>query len=237
MRLGWHDRKNAIQRCPAYIEEQNQIKDLFQKKYAARDRKKAAEILFEEAVRKSCRKWNIKVPFFPTEDGELSKRIDMLHERTAIDEWSEDDLPCNALSYIPTLGTSAANVRVDDYVYTRLRIDLTKTEGELKKAFIEKIRSWKTHPLSLLGPEDRKPRKTNYDPWECYDLHQKGMSLNEIARKLAGGVYPKGKKSPAYNEKLWSPYKNVKRAYERALKMIQFVERKYNPSKKSSRPG
>ena len=65
----------------------------------------------------------------------------------------------------------------------------------------------------------------DYDPWGIYDLRHSGLSLLEIARKLTGKKYTRGQeKSPAYNPKLWPPYKRVERAYKQAVKMIQAAE-------------
>jgi hypothetical protein len=104
-------------------------------------------------------------------------------------------------------------------VTMRLKIDMARSEGELLNAFSEKIKAWKKYV-----PKEVGKRKTIYDPWDVYDQHKSGLSFSEIARRLSGKDYPRGQKSPAYNEELWPPYKRVKRAYDQAVKMIQTIK-------------
>jgi len=90
------------------------------------------------------------------------------------------------------------------------------------KAFSDNIKSW-TKDTS----KDKKSRYTKYNPWDIYDLIQGGLNLLEIARSFHGKDYPRGKRTPAYSEELWPPYKRVKRAYDRALEMIKAVKPLY----------
>lgn len=234
MKLDEYNRLRAIVRCPSYIEEYNEIGNLFYEVKAERDpdRRKAAEIRFNEADKRLCRKWNLILPISATRmtDKESSKQIDAIHERKAIDGWTEEDAPtfpresyCNALSYNPLLGTSAKDVREYGYVYIRLRIDLNKTDGELKKSFIEMI-NFLRECSSL--PKIKKPRKTIYNPWDVYDLHAGGLGWLKIASEL----WPQDA-SPTFGTD--TARHDVEQAYNRAVEMIQFVESKYNPSKKS----
>lgn len=120
-------------------------------------------------------------------------------------------------------------VFVKDSVSVCLLIDLSRSERELEQAFSQKVKQWKEQLNSLrirAGKVDskKKPRKTTYEPWDIYDLRKFGLSLNQIACRKSGENPPCGQRTPAYNEKLWSPYKRTKNAYDRAVKMIQVIE-------------
>ncbi|HPB38895.1 MAG TPA: hypothetical protein PK125_12145 [Syntrophorhabdus sp.] len=211
MRLNEHDRMMAIARHPEYIKDYNEIKDLFYK--CKRDKSNGSCV--DTAIDRLRIKWNISTPILiPTqEDRQILFHQD---EQDAIVELtdSEYDLrrPANALGINPEFPTRQYILLV------HLEINLTKSEADLIRSFKSMIKSWKKNI-----PDDIAPRKSKYDPWKIYDLHQSNRSLNQIARDLCGDNSPRGERSPAYNDRLWPPYKAVERAYKKAVKMIQSV--------------
>jgi len=64
--------------------------------------------------------------------------------------------------------------------------------------------------------------KTTIDPWEVYNMHKiKGMNFSKITQQLSGI-----KGNPTYDKKLKSWYSQVKRAYNKAEKMIAEIKHK-----------
>lgn len=112
-----------------------------------------------------------------------------------------------------------------DYVLRKKRflnveIDLLKNTKKIEKKLSQLVRSYKKYVTT----DSTRHKTTIYDPWHIYDLHKSnGLSLLEISRQLHGGTYPRGSKTPAYNYRLWAPFKNVQRAYKQAEKMINNV--------------
>lgn len=58
------------------------------------------------------------------------------------------------------------------------------------------------------------------DPWEIYLMYQKGMNPLKITATLHGVS-----KQPAYNQESDYHYRRVRRAYSKAVKMIEYVEK------------
>lgn len=143
-------------------------------------------------------------------------------------EGYDDFLQDQSWSWEPT-GDGHYALFFNHCVSVHLLVNLNKTERELKYAFAQKLRQWKQQHNSkkvrtgLTGLE-RNPRKTTYDPWQIFDLYQSGKPLNKIALQMSGKNPPPGKRTPAYNDELWGPYKRTKRAYDRAIQMIKAVE-------------
>lgn len=168
-----------------------------------------------------CRKWKLKqlIPPFSEKYKPVDKNAIEFNRQEAIEEITEDAFSQLVGDRRPARGqlTSLINPRTRS-VIVRLSIDMTKSKGELLSAFTEKLEGWKKYI-----PKEAGKRKTEYDPWDVYDQHKSGLSFSEIARRLSGKDYPRGKKSPAYSEEFWPPYKRVKKAYEQAVKMIQTV--------------
>jgi hypothetical protein len=164
-------------------------------------------------LEKLLQKWELKSPLPPHLDKKSENRkIFKVNQREAILELTEDEWP-NSLY-------TSLSLAIGKCVFVRLKIDLTRSKKELEKAFSDKIRSW-TKNVS----KDRKPRETKYDPWKIYDLvHDDDLNFSQIALKLHGENFPRGKRDPSHNEKLWLPYKRVKRAYDQAQDMIQATE-------------
>lgn len=234
MRMSEHDRLMAIARKSEYIEDHKEI------------RKKSDEIMnmisrlckpgpnpanamvYEGMVALQglysnvCKKWNLKQLIRPY--SEKYKNVDenslLINQIEAIEELTEDQFSQLQGDHKPSLGelTSLINPHTR-CVITRLKVDMDRSEIELLNAFSDKIKAWKKHI-----PKDERKRKTICDPWDIYDQKTSGLSFLEIARRLSGKDYPRGKGVPAYNEELWPLYKRVERAYEQAVKIIQTIK-------------
>jgi len=206
MRLDDSDRLMATARRPEYIEDWNEFISELNKGTTNHQTIKAF-------LEKLLQKWELKSPLPPHLDKKSENRkIFKVNQREAILELTEDEWP-NSLY-------TSLSLAIGKCVFVRLKIDLTRSKKELEKAFSDKIRSW-TKNVS----KDRKPRETKYDPWKIYDLvHDDDLNFSQIALKLHGKNFPRGKRDPSHNEKLWLPYKRVKRAYDQAKEMIQATE-------------
>jgi hypothetical protein len=206
----------AIARCPAYIKDMEELDNLI---YNQTDERISEEV--KTTYERLCQKWELKLPIPPKlqKDNETFFKANQLE---AVVELTEQTWPSQPILiwYQEVIGR---------YKYVRLKIDTRKTEKELLKAFGDRIKLWKKPKIQK---EKGRIRKTGYDPWEVYDLHQcgSGLSLLKIARKLHGKNFPPGMRTPAYNSDLWPPYKKVQNAYNKANNMIQAVLEKYSPS-------
>lgn len=205
MRLNDRDKLMATARRPDYIEDWND--------FISELRKGSNNQTIKTLHNKLCQKWKLKSPIPPylDKEGKDWEIIFKANQLEAILELTENEWP-NSLY-------ASLSLPIGKCVFVRLRIDLTRNQKELEKAFGEKIKSW-TRNIS----KKTKPRKTQYDPWEIWGLFEKSGSLLAIARQKSGKRYLRGKKTPAYNGKLWGPYKRVKGAYDQALEMIQAAE-------------
>lgn len=207
MRLSDLDRIKAISRCPEYIKDFK----IFLRKYGQSEY--SDDIIETEiGIR---RKWKLKnrliEPYFDSalSESEIDETVISSNKREPIVELTE--WPPNVLyiMYAP---------QMEKYKYFRCKVDLNQTDAVLLKAFQKKIKEWRQ------GSPKERNKKTTHDPWYIYDLHVKGgISLLEIARKLDGKEYPRGMKSPVYNEDLKIPYMRVTRSFQKAKKMIQEV--------------
>lgn len=103
--------------------------------------------------------------------------------------------------------------------YLYLRVDLNKRKQDLMKDFELEIDNFKS-----LFPKDTSRRKeTTLEPWYIYDLrHHEGLNFAQIARKLSGIDG-----DPNIDEKLGSVYKQCRRAYKKALKIMQELDEEF----------
>ena len=99
-------------------------------------------------------------------------------------------------------------------------IDLSKSDDDLRNIFNEKIRNLK----KMVKEDKTRQRGMLCDPWEVYDLHKSGHTLLKIARRQLGIECRRGEKTPAYNNRLDAAYQSVRRALDRAKKMIKAIE-------------
>ena len=98
-------------------------------------------------------------------------------------------------------------------------IDLSKSDDDLRNTFSEKIRNLK----KMVEEDKTRKGKMFYDPWKVYDFHKEGHTLMERARQQSGIEYRRGQPT-ACNGRLDAAYQSVRRALERAKKMIKAVE-------------
>lgn len=215
MRMTERDRLMAIARCPEYL------------KYREALLKSAEE---SDSEKKIALLGKIRFPWDPIEllylslptgvpgFDEIREGLLKSLEREAVVMVKESEWPRPRGKAEPVPGTIWTLNK--GRVFVRLRIDLSRTEGELTEAFAGMIKAWKQQYML----KERTRKKTDYDPWEIYDLFKTGLSKNEIARRKTGKSYPPGKESnPTYNDELSAPDKRVDRAYNQAGKMIQAV--------------
>jgi len=99
-------------------------------------------------------------------------------------------------------------------------IDLSRSDDDLRNTFNQKIRNLK----KMVEEDKTRQREMLCDPWEVYDLHKAGHTLLKIARQQLGIECRRGEKTPAYNKRLDAAYQSVRRALDRAKKMIKAVE-------------
>jgi len=90
-------------------------------------------------------------------------------------------------------------------------------QGEL----IRELRGYKVIKNSL-KEEKKKRRPFIVDKWAVWDLHQKGMNLSQITKKL----YNKKKLSPAYNEEDKLLNSRVRRAYQETDNIMKAVDKR-----------
>jgi hypothetical protein len=169
-----------------------------------------------------CKKWNLRQLIRPYSEkyNSVDENSLSINQTEAIEEVTEDQFSRLIGDHKPLRGELTGLINPHTrFVTIRLKVDMDRTEGELLNAFSEKIKIWKKHI-----PNQVRKRKTIYDPWDIYDQKESGLSFSEIARRLSGKDYPRGKRSPAYTPELWPPYKRVKRAYDQAIEMIQTVQ-------------
>jgi len=109
---------------------------------------------------------------------------------------------------------------VDDFLeeerYLHLEVDLGEPLPTLERAFKETVQKWMKIRTPAKQRKERRGR-TTVDPWQVYDqCEYQGKNLLQIAKERSGI-----NKNPAYNNKVQAEYKQVKRAYDKAEKMIR----------------
>ena len=234
MRMSTQDRLMAIARKSEYIEDHKNISEHFDEVMNSINTlckpgpNQPNAMIYEGLVAlqdlcsKVRKKWNLRQLIRPY--SEKYKSVDenslSINQTEAIEEVTEDQIHQLIGNRKPSRGELTGLINPHTRVVTmRLKIDMARSEVELLNAFSEKIKAW-----NKIIPKEMRKRKTEYDPWDIYDENESGLSLLEIARRLSGKDYPRGKRSPSYNEELWPPYKRVTRAYNQAVKMIQTVK-------------
>lgn len=180
------------------------------------------QIALQDLCSKVCKKWNLRQLIRPY--SEQYKSVDenslSINQTEAIEGVTEDQFSQLIGDHKPLHGELTGLINPHTrFVTMRFKVDMARSETELLNAFSEKIKAWKQHI-----PKQVRKRKTIYDPWDIYDQKKSGLSFLEIARRLSGKDYPRGKRGPTYSEELWPPYKRVQRAYSQAAKMIQTVK-------------
>lgn len=233
MRMSERDRLMAIARNPEYNADHKNISEQFDQitkmintllkpgPKPSKNKVFNAQVALHDLCSKVCHKWNLTQLIHPY--SEKHKSVDdnslSMNQTEVIEELTEDEFSQLIGDHKPSRGslTSLINPHTR-FVTVRLKVDMAKSEKELLKAFSAKIKTWKKHI-----PKEKRKRKTECDPWDIYDQIQSGLSFSEIARRLSGKDYPRGKRSPSHNEELWAPYKRVQKAYKQATEMIRTV--------------
>ncbi len=107
--------------------------------------------------------------------------------------------------------------------YLTIEIDLMKNKDEI----LAKVRKEIDFFARYVEKVKTRKKETFYSPWDVYDLHKKKkLNFSQIARKLSGR-----EGHPSHNPALMAVYKDVIRAYEKALKMINQVTKDIKTSK------
>lgn len=111
---------------------------------------------------------------------------------------------------------------VDEFLhegrYLLLKVNLDESIPALEKAIGRALREWKKKLKPATDKEERKG-ETSIDPWEVFDLvESERKTLADIARVKEGKTG-----SPSRNEFLGAKYGQVKRAYDKARKIMTEV--------------
>lgn len=110
-----------------------------------------------------------------------------------------------------------------------LKVDLNFSRETLKKDFLKIVDSYQSRSRDL-----SREGKTTIDPFEVYDLHiyhkknflqitKERMGITESTIANERKKNPKYRPSPAYDVEVRNIYKQVKRAYIKANKIIEMV--------------
>jgi len=84
----------------------------------------------------------------------------------------------------------------------------------------DQLRQYFETILEMYIKEDTgRLKKSKVDPWEVYEMKEKGLNYSQITRELFNI-----KGNPSLDPEIEAPYKQVKRAYEKAKAMIKHVE-------------
>jgi hypothetical protein len=107
--------------------------------------------------------------------------------------------------------------------YLTIEIDLMKNKDEILTRVGKEIDFF----IRYVEKVKTRKKETIYSPWGVHDLHHKErLNFSQIARKLSGS-----EGHPSYGPALMAVYKDVRRAYEKALMMINQVKKDIKTSK------
>jgi hypothetical protein len=210
MRMREQDRLMAISRCDEYIKEYEGLSKLLNFMREG----KLSKSKFEQAAGALCTKW--RLPCYIRPRMPLEKATEIASSEAKLKDTTEEAALYGPVNWFDVFEVRA---RPGSAIYREMNfsIDITKSEKELLKDYRRRIRIEKqTIP--------KQTRKTTYDRWEVYDLHQTGLSLLAIAIKRHGKTLPRGKRNPEWNPELWPPYNRVRRAYKQAESMVKAAE-------------
>lgn len=200
---GW-DRVQALIRNPEYKNEYNEFSKL----------KEFKDQNYFQKRENLLKKWRLNFPINPEEYRNKSK------PKYAIEfsNNSYNDYPAKPL---PFKQDSENTYWLRDKRYLKIEVDLTFPIDKIKDDVVAIVKDWKSN---IIDKGRNKP--TSYSPWEIYDMvNAEGSNRAKVARKLYGKT-PKGQnKNLSYNEYLMAYYKQVQRAYIKALQMIDQVKK------------
>lgn len=229
MKMSEHGRIKATERCPEYVKDQKKFLQ-----FAMKQKSRASSEEQKALYQKLRRKWDIdglviSENYIDEETKQPKRKPEIklkMYEREAIEEVSDAEWARIQSIIIPGFvagppyGEIPYRMTMGNCLFLKLQIDMSRNEEDLGKAFKQIIKASKQQCMA----KKKAAREIIYNPWQIYDQKQAGLSLLAITRKLHGNNYPRGARTPAYNEKLGAPYKAVWRAYKQAEKMIKTVE-------------
>ncbi len=175
-----------------------------------------ADVPFEpidyETIKMLCEKWGIQLPreendWILTPPSDYAWMID--GEVYPVSFPTEDELK----KISRTLDTGGYRVVTHINGKLCLLIDTSRPRDEIIKVLKEFIK----HHVNRTKARNKK---TNELPWKIYNMYQKEKNLLKIAQSLH-----EFKELPAYNTDADKFYRRVERAYKKALKMIDYVEK------------
>lgn len=106
--------------------------------------------------------------------------------------------------------------------YLTIEVDFYKSKNQIINEMESVIKFYRKF-ISKPSQRDTELTRLKCSIWEVYDMHKKdNLNFTEIARRLSG------MKGNCSNENLKAVYKQVKRAYNKACKIIQGVEKEIN---------
>ncbi len=100
-----------------------------------------------------------------------------------------------------------------DEKYVFFKIDLSQSQPILIGNFKNLLH------LQRFVDRSAKDRKTVLDPWEFYSMYKEEKSLRKVTKRLCGVIG-----HLTYDKEADKKYKEVRRAYQKALRLIKLVE-------------
>lgn len=101
--------------------------------------------------------------------------------------------------------------------YLYLKVDLTRDKQDIEKQFNDIVGYYKKY----IPKNNSRKTEPVINPWEVYDMHDYyKYNFSKIARKLS-----KLTGNPSQDKILMAYFKQIKRAYNKACKMIGHVEK------------
>jgi hypothetical protein len=217
---GW-DRVQALIRNPKYLEDYNEYSKLEmfkdQNYFQKRDN--------------LLKKWELNSPVNPEEyrDKKTSEHFNVF-SNNSYNNYPVRFLPfkkelmnkeeiAEALKRFKHKSSSTGKVQGEKTVYLRdkrflrVEIDLTFGRDDIKSDVDEIVRSFQT----ILRKDTGRNTETVLSPWEIYNMHEK-KNTSQIAKELSG-IY----KNPSDDEIVMAKYNQIKRAKNKACKMIEEV--------------
>jgi len=203
---GW-DRVQALIRNPEYKNEYNEFSKLEmfknQNYFQKRDN--------------LLKKWELTLPLNPAEFTNKSKPKNTY--TNVFSNASYNNYPAKPL---PFKQDSENTYWLRDKRYLKIEVDLTFSPKKIKDDVEAIVKYWRPN----IQIDEGRNKSTVYDPWEIYDMvNAEGGKLIEVARKRYGEIARGESKHPSHNAKLMACYKQVQRAYRKALQMIDQVKK------------
>jgi len=110
--------------------------------------------------------------------------------------------------------------------YLTLRIDVTASKKDIMAEVENQVTFWQ----NIVGKKRGRNRETDISPWLIYDLnHKQGKNLLRITKEIFG-IKDNPDYNPAYCNTTKALYEQVRRAFEKAKKMISEVHPQTPPS-------